>query len=438
MLTFSRAVKRGAKNTFVVADMPFGTYATQSEGIRNAVKLFQKSGVEAVKLEGAFAGHLELIRRLTETGIPVMGHIGLTPQSVHQQAGTICTGKNEQSASLLVDNALALEKAGAFAIVLECVTPALAKKITSLIGIPTIGIGSGKDTDGQVLVLNDLLGMAPDAVPRFVKPVAQLYETKKQLRNRLFEKTKTNKFSCSHSNLFPMTTILTIDNGNTSPSVGSFDSTGCLSHIDSLSSFILSHDIHQYPTFMADVGREIPELTGHPRLTRVGDLRTGNTFLDMPVHYASSLGEDRLACAWKIYQENHERSILIDAGTCVTVDLIDANGFQGGYILPGIQAYLDAYRAGAALPWISNKEWNNSFGNIPQDTPESILSSCQHYLQGTLKNILSSSGLPINCTSPEEPSYKFFPLSKTLSLLTRPCITDPIYFTKHCLNFMPE
>ena len=181
MIIFSRAVKRGAPNKFVVGDMPFGTYATVSDGISNAIALFQQSGVEAVKLEGAFAGQLELIHRLTETGIPVMGHIGLTPQSVHQQGGYYIHGKSEESASRLVDNSLALEKAGAFAIVLECITPTLAKKITSLVDIPTIGIGSGEVTDGQVLVLNDLLGMGPDKAPRFVKPVAELYQTKKEL-----------------------------------------------------------------------------------------------------------------------------------------------------------------------------------------------------------------------------------------------------------------
>ena len=192
MTIFSQAVKRGAKNKFVVADLPFGTYSCHREGVRNAVKLFQKSGVEAVKLEGAFAGHLELVRTLTETGIPVMGHIGLTPQSVHQQGGYYIHGKSEKSASLLEDNALALEKAGAFAIVLECVKPSLAKKITSLINIPTIGIGSGNDTDGQVLVLNDLLKMGPDTLPRFVKPVANLYETKKQLVTDYLKKQKNH------------------------------------------------------------------------------------------------------------------------------------------------------------------------------------------------------------------------------------------------------
>ena len=190
MIIFSQAVKRGAKNKFVVADMPFGTYAQTSEGIKNAITLFQQTGVEAVKLEGAFPCHLKLIKNLTETGIPVMGHIGLTPQSVHQQGGYYVHGKSDHSASRLIDNALGLEKAGAFAIVLECVESSLSEKITSLVNIPTIGIGSGKKTDGQVLVLNDLLNMGPDSLPRFVKPVADLYNIKKQLIEDYLRKQK--------------------------------------------------------------------------------------------------------------------------------------------------------------------------------------------------------------------------------------------------------
>ena len=190
MIIFSQAVKRGAKNKFVVADMPFGTYSDSREGLGNAIRLFQQSGVEALKLEGAFPGHLELIKRLTHTGIPVMGHIGLTPQSVHQQGGYYTHGKNHRSASQLVDNALALEKAGVFAMVLECVESSLSEKITSLIGVPTIGIGSGDETDGQVLVLNDLLNMGPDPLPRFVEPVANLYDIKKQLIDEYLKKQK--------------------------------------------------------------------------------------------------------------------------------------------------------------------------------------------------------------------------------------------------------
>ena len=192
MIIFSQAVKRGAKNKFVVADMPFGTYSNPKEGIKNAITLFQQSLVEALKLEGAFPSHLKLIKNLTETGIPVMGHIGLTPQSVHQQGGYYIHGKNDRSASRLIDNAFELEKSGAFAIVLECVESSLAEKITSLLNIPTIGIGSGEKTDGQVLVLNDLLNMGPDPLPGFVEPVTNLYKTKKQLIENYLQKQKTS------------------------------------------------------------------------------------------------------------------------------------------------------------------------------------------------------------------------------------------------------
>lgn len=179
MITFSSAVKRGAKNKFVIADLPFGSYSSLEEGISNSKILFQKSAVEAVKLEGAFPYQLELIQRLTEIGIPVMGHIGLTPQSVHQQGGYFIHGKNEEAAIQLMESAKALEKAGVFSLVLECVTPQLATMITQELNIPTIGIGSGPLTDGQVLVINDLLKMGPGKTPKFCTPVINLFDLKK-------------------------------------------------------------------------------------------------------------------------------------------------------------------------------------------------------------------------------------------------------------------
>ena len=157
MILFSTAVKRGAPDKFVIADLPFGTYPSLESGLQNSIKLFQQSGVEAVKLEGAFPFELELIERLTQIGIPVMGHIGLTPQSVHEQGGYYTHGKDTSSQVRLMNEALALQAAGCFAIVLEFVEENLAKKITEKLKIPTIGIGSGKNTDGQVLVINDLL-----------------------------------------------------------------------------------------------------------------------------------------------------------------------------------------------------------------------------------------------------------------------------------------
>ncbi len=180
MILFSKAVKKGAPSKFVVADMPFGSYSSMETGLANAIKLFQQSGVEALKLEGAFPFQLELIKRLTQVGIPVMGHIGLTPQSVHEQGGYYTHGKSETEQDRLLKEAQALEEAGCFSIVLECVEEKLAKKITEKLHIPTIGIGSGNETDGQVLVINDLLHLGKNDPPKFCKSVANLFETKKK------------------------------------------------------------------------------------------------------------------------------------------------------------------------------------------------------------------------------------------------------------------
>lgn len=183
MILFTKAVKKGAPDKFVVSDLPFGTYASMESGLKNAIELFQKSGAEALKLEGAFPFELELITRLTQIGIPVMGHIGLTPQSVHEQGGYFTHGKDSDAQARLLKEAQSLEIAGCFAVVLECVEEKLAEKITAKIKIPTIGIGSGKKTDGQVLVINDLLQMGPTAPPKFCQPIANLYQTKKKLIN---------------------------------------------------------------------------------------------------------------------------------------------------------------------------------------------------------------------------------------------------------------
>lgn len=182
MEIFSSAVKRGAPNKFVVADLPFGSYATYETAIENSIKLFQNSHVEALKLEGANSENYKIIKRLTQTGIPIMGHIGLMPQSVHSQGGYYKHGKEQHDKSRLLNEAIELQNAGCFAIVLECIDSDLSKEITSKIEIPTIGIGSGYDCDGQVLVLNDLLGLS-SRTPGFVEPVANLFEIKKELIN---------------------------------------------------------------------------------------------------------------------------------------------------------------------------------------------------------------------------------------------------------------
>lgn len=181
MITFGSAVKRGAKNKFTVVDLPFGTYSSMETAIESANKLFQKTKAEALKLEGAFPYQLEIIERLTQTGVPIMGHIGLTPQSVHQLGGYYTHGKTQSDEERLLNEAIALEKAGCFSLVLECVSAKTSEKISNTLSIPTIGIGSGKKTDGQVLVINDLLKMGPQQPPKFCDPVSDLFEIKKKL-----------------------------------------------------------------------------------------------------------------------------------------------------------------------------------------------------------------------------------------------------------------
>lgn len=181
MILFSKAVKKGAPDKFVVADLPFGSYSSINKGLESAVKLFQQSNVEALKLEGAYPHELKLIERLTQIGIPVMGHIGLTPQSVHELGGYYTHGKDEASKNKLMTEAKNLEKAGCFAIVLECVEENLATEITKNLNIPTIGIGSGTKTDGQVLVINDLLHLGKNDPPKFCQPIANFYSEKRKL-----------------------------------------------------------------------------------------------------------------------------------------------------------------------------------------------------------------------------------------------------------------
>ena len=172
MLHHTRPVARGAKNALVVGDMPFLSYQTSLEdGIRNAGRFLKEGGAHAVKLEGAM---LELTGALVERGIPVMGHVGLTPQSVHAMGGYRVQGKSEEDARRLLDQAHALEKSGIFSLVLEGIPAPLAAQITESMSVPTIGIGAGPHCDGQVLVITDLLGLGVGSYPKFVKPYADL------------------------------------------------------------------------------------------------------------------------------------------------------------------------------------------------------------------------------------------------------------------------
>jgi 3-methyl-2-oxobutanoate hydroxymethyltransferase len=173
MLHHTAAVARGVTNSFVVGDMPFMSYqASVDEGVRNAGRFLKEAGANAVKLEGG-ERVLELVSRLTDAGVPVMGHLGLTPQSVNQ-TGYRVQGRDTEAAQRILQDAKSLEAAGAFAVVLETVPAALARDVTASLDIPTIGIGAGPDCDGQVLVWHDFLGLDTRRSPKFLKRYALL------------------------------------------------------------------------------------------------------------------------------------------------------------------------------------------------------------------------------------------------------------------------
>jgi 3-methyl-2-oxobutanoate hydroxymethyltransferase len=174
MLLYTRGVRRAVRRALLVADMPFGSYQTNKrEGVANAVRFVKEAGAEAVKLEGG-RERKELIRRIVGAEIPVMGHLGLTPQSVHRMGGYKVQGKTMEAIDELRTDALALEEAGCFAIVLEGVPRELAKIVTDELHIPTIGIGAGPDCDGQILVLHDIMTMTFSAPAKFVRRYADV------------------------------------------------------------------------------------------------------------------------------------------------------------------------------------------------------------------------------------------------------------------------
>ena len=177
MLHHTKAVVRGTKQAIIIGDMPFMTYHTSiSDALRNAARFIQEGGAQAVKLEGGVTV-AETVRSIVSCGIPVMGHIGLTPQSIHQLGGYKVQGKTEETATRMLKDAHALEQAGAFAVVLETVPTPLATLITQSISIPTIGIGAGIGCDGQVQVISDILGLFTDFVPKHAKQYAKLADT---------------------------------------------------------------------------------------------------------------------------------------------------------------------------------------------------------------------------------------------------------------------
>jgi len=193
MLYHTRLVAGAAQHALVIADMPFLSYQVSvEEAVRNAGRFLQ-AGAVAVKLEGGAAVG-DRVEAMTRFGIPVMGHLGMTPQSVHQYGGYKVQGKAADQAEVLLSDARALEAAGAFAIVLEAVPAKLAKTITQALSIPTIGIGAGPSCDGQVLVLYDLLGLFDQFAPKFVKPYAHLKADALQALRRYREEVEQGKF----------------------------------------------------------------------------------------------------------------------------------------------------------------------------------------------------------------------------------------------------
>lgn len=194
MIHHGAAVARGAKNAMVVVDMPFMSYQTSVyDAVVNAGRLMKEGRASAVKLEGG-KEVCPQVKAITEAGIPVMGHLGLTPQSINALGGHRVQGKTQQAAQKLLDDARALQEAGAFAVVLECVPEKLAEKVTKELEIPTIGIGAGAGCDGQVLVYQDMLGMFSDFTPKFVKKFANVGQVMKEAFKNYIDEMQQGSF----------------------------------------------------------------------------------------------------------------------------------------------------------------------------------------------------------------------------------------------------
>jgi len=194
MIYHTRAVSRAMKRGLVVGDMPFMSYqASADDTVRNAGRFLKEGGAAAVKLEGGLP-IVPTIKRLIEIGIPVMGHIGLIPQSIHRFGGYAVQGRTEADRQFLEESAEALAESGCFAIVLEGIPGDLAGRITKRISIPTIGIGAGVNCDGQILVTNDLLGLFPDFKPKFVRRYANLHDAAREALTRYCDDVRTQRF----------------------------------------------------------------------------------------------------------------------------------------------------------------------------------------------------------------------------------------------------
>ncbi len=188
-----RAVRRGAPNKFLIADMPFLAHRKGIQEAMYAVDILMKAGAEVVKIEGA-GDNLEIITHIVNSGVPVMGHLGLTPQSIHQLGGYKVQGKEEEAAKKLLQEAEALEKAGIFSLVLELVSATLAERVTKTLSVPTIGIGAGSKTSGQVLVWHDLLGMNKGFNPKFLRKYLNGYKLIREALNQYDTDIKNKKF----------------------------------------------------------------------------------------------------------------------------------------------------------------------------------------------------------------------------------------------------
>lgn len=194
MILHTQAVARGLKNQFLISDLPFLCHKiSRTESMNNVKKLFQ-AGAQAVKIEGADVDTCQTINYLVNAGLPVIGHIGLTAQSIHQLGGYKVQGKNKEQGEILLQQALELEQSGCSALVIECVPKSLAKKITKALSIPTIGIGAGPDTDGQVLVWHDVLGLQTTFNPKFLKKFAQGYDVFLEALNSYTQHVKEGSF----------------------------------------------------------------------------------------------------------------------------------------------------------------------------------------------------------------------------------------------------
>lgn len=193
MIQHVEAVAKGASNKFIIGDLPFCSYRKGLERTMNTVDSMMKAGSQAIKLEGA-DDNANIIKHIVKSGIPVMGHLGLTPQSVHALGGFKVQGKNEKAAEDILSQAKMLEDAGCFSIVLECIPYGLAQRITETLSIPTIGIGAGPYTSGQVLVLQDLLGLQNMMRPKFLKTYLQGFDLIKDSLNLYNEEVKNTTF----------------------------------------------------------------------------------------------------------------------------------------------------------------------------------------------------------------------------------------------------